>query len=394
MKRSERAAVEELAQLLDGELATEDASASVRRLSVLATTVSATETVPAPTAAFRAACRTELTDAIATVPTGPATRLRDAAWSRTAGLRHSARVAVASTVASGLLGSAGVAVAAQHALPGELLYGVKRGTESVRLALASGLVEEGGVHLALAEERLEELRTAAPRLDTDAAIDLLDRMDAASVAGAGALLQAVTDGGDRALLQTLTAWSERQRTGLAAVYDDLPAQARPFADGSFEVLRRIEVQIEVLLAPCAACGGDQAAAVRRTTPVPDRPLLARPGEGPTRPSSPPCDCVGPGRPAPPTTRDPGVTAPTTSPAPEPRPEPSEPPAPAPAPEDEHDLVPPLPEPLDPVGDAVDDAVGDVVDTVGDLPLPSTSPAPAPSAGDVDDVGVLLDPLAP
>jgi hypothetical protein len=47
-----------------------------------------------------------------------------------------ARVAVASTMAASMVGATGVAVAAQEALPGDALYGVKKATESLRLSLA------------------------------------------------------------------------------------------------------------------------------------------------------------------------------------------------------------------------------------------------------------------
>ncbi len=307
MKAAERDAIEELARLLDGELSADEASAPIRELATLAATVTEVETVARPTPAFRAALRNELVADIGTAPAGPVERVRDAVWDRTARWRNSAKVAMASAVASTLLGTAGVAAAAQQALPGELLYGVKRATESVRLALADGLTEEGRVHLALAEERLEEIRTGVGGLSADEIVDGLDAMDTSSVAGADALLQAVRDGGPRSTLDALLAFTDRQRTGLAAVYDDLPAGARTFADRSFEVLRRIEVQTAVVLDPCAAC---EEAAGTATAPAGDTPSgsVAQPGEGPAAPERPACDCVGSD--GPPPARDPGVvTAP-------------------------------------------------------------------------------------
>lgn len=369
MKGTERDAIEELAQLLDGELTVDEATAPVRELATLATTVTAVEEVPRPTPAFRAALRNELTATLAATPVGPVDRVKDAVWDRTARWRNSVRVAAASAVASTVLGSAGVAVAAQQALPGDLLYGVKQGIESLRVGLASGLIEQGRVHLSLAEERLDEIADGVTRLEPDQVIDTLEEMDDASVAGADALLQAVTDGADRELLTELSRWSDRQRTGLAAVYDELPAAARPFADTSFEVLRRIEVQAALVADPCAAC---QEAATGGSPSAPDG-FVSRPGEGPAASDGSTCDCVAPV--VPPPARDPGVRSPapveedTTAPVEEPETEPQ------PDPEDDRVVVPPLPGPLDPIGQEVDDAIEDLLD-------PPTVPT---EPGDVDDI---------
>jgi hypothetical protein len=57
-------------------------------------------------------------------------------------------------VAAGALG--GVAVASSDALPGDSLYGIKRGIEDVKLGLADGNDERGRVHLDHASTRLGE----------------------------------------------------------------------------------------------------------------------------------------------------------------------------------------------------------------------------------------------
>ncbi|MFD7701923.1 DUF5667 domain-containing protein [Streptomyces caelestis] len=64
-------------------------------------------------------------------------------------------------VAAGALG--GVAVASSDALPGDSLYGIKRGIEDVKLGLADGNDERGRVYLDHASTRLGEARRLMER---------------------------------------------------------------------------------------------------------------------------------------------------------------------------------------------------------------------------------------
>ncbi|MBW3620132.1 MAG: hypothetical protein KY461_07805 [Actinobacteria bacterium] len=381
MKRTERDAIEELAQLLDGRLSPDEAGAPIRRLGALVATIGTTEVVERPTPAARAALRNQLVADIEAGQVSSLDRVRDAVWDRTARVRNSARVGLASAVAAGMLGSAGVAAAAQHALPGDALYGIKRATESVRLSLASGLPEQAQVHVALAEERLDELQDGSARLSPDESVDTLARMDAASLAASGALIQAVTEGADTALLADLLVFTERQRAGLIDVYDDLPAGVRPFAEESLEVLRRIDVEVASTIGPCAVC--EQIASGSSIGSV-------TPGDGV---GADRCDCLAPTPPPPP--REPGVSVPSSPPtAPAEEPVGEEPREPTPT-REPVDVVPSLPGPLDGVGDAVDDVLEDLVqgtvETTTSLPLPEVEPTEVES---LDDLGGLLEPTQP
>jgi hypothetical protein len=384
-RSDERAAIEQLAQLLDGELTAEEANAPVRALAALATDVRESETVPAPTPAFRAALRNRLVADIEHHEVGAVQRLRDAAWQRTARWRHSAKVGVATAVAGSLLGGAGIAAAAQQALPGDALYGIKRATESFRLALAGSLEEQGRVHLGRAVERLEELRDGVGRLSGDQVVDTLEAMDEASATGADALIDAAGRGGDAALLDELRAFTSRQRTGLVSIYSDLPIQTRPFADTSLELLRRIDVRVVEALAACdcaAAAGGGDVAAVA-------------PPAGAGTHTGADCDCVA--TPAPPPARDPGVVVP-------------EDPVTDGAGDDDDGSEPgvsgttddglgistdglELDEPFDDADD-VDDAVQDAVEDVGDVAedLADAVTSPSPSDASLPTVDELLDPV--
>ena len=107
---------------------------------------------PAPRAAFTATARRRL---LSRLPAAPPSRL-----AIPGAVRRFAFAAV-SVVLAFTLGTAGVAYAAQEALPGEALYAVKRGLESARWALT--VEPEAQVELlsALAAERVLEVEALA-----------------------------------------------------------------------------------------------------------------------------------------------------------------------------------------------------------------------------------------
>lgn len=92
-----------------------------------------------------------------------------------------ALVAAVLVLASG----AGTVWAAQSALPGDVLYPVKRASESVRLALARDPGAKARLHLELADRRLEELRALLERRRAGEAVDIGAAMRAfeAEIAG-------------------------------------------------------------------------------------------------------------------------------------------------------------------------------------------------------------------
>lgn len=294
---TEREAIEQLAALLDGEPVAE-VPASLGALATLATSVRDHADVVAPTAEFRSALRQDIL-AAAAAPPGLLERTRLAWGARTARLRTSTRMAVAAMTASSMLGTAGVAVAAQDALPGELLYGLKNLTEDVRLALAEDGLAQARLHLAFAEERLDELEALTGQLDSDEVVALLAAMDFHSEAGAEALMAGVTAGQiDATELRDFTA---SQRSRLTRVLDRLPLLARPVAEDSLELLRRIEISasgvVPVVSTECdcddpatgavATDGGSTSTRTDGTGLLTD---IVPPGEGPAVPASD-CDCI-------------------------------------------------------------------------------------------------------
>jgi hypothetical protein len=345
-RRRER--VEELAQLLEGSLAPDDAAADLRGLASLAGTVTEQLAPPVLDDAARERMRTRIlaevhTDLHAEADTAPVRARRRGA------------LGLATGVASVVLGAAGVAVAAQGALPGDALYDVKQATESVRVAAAGDLTAQGRLELALAEERLAEVVAAVERGDVrdEILIDTLARMDVRSRDGAVTLVRIAEREADAALLDEVATFTERQASGLVAVFGDLPVTVRPHAEDSLALLRAIRIQ---LLEP--ALGGDGFTSAAQVTAIEQRlrstTLPPGPAEGEAQGED--------GTDTTDTRTRPADDASTT---PSPSGEDTGPDVGAvQTPRESRDPVPRLPSPLDDVEDAVDDTVDGVLDGTG------------------------------
>ncbi|MCK9903948.1 DUF5667 domain-containing protein [Frankia sp. Cpl3] len=138
----------------------------------LARTVAALRAVPAPamSPAARAQTRALLLGPQAATPpalglgvpparTGSSPAPRRVTRPDGSGARQalrSARPALIGALAASVT-AVGVAVSAAHALPGELLYGVKRQVEQIQVSLAANRVDRAKVQLAVARTRMDEL---------------------------------------------------------------------------------------------------------------------------------------------------------------------------------------------------------------------------------------------
>jgi hypothetical protein len=268
--RTTRRRIEELDALLEGRLAPDDASAASRRLASVATSVLDHDPLPAVElgADRKAAIRHQLLADIAALPAPVAERAREALVPRMRRAATQARVAVASTMAASMVGTTGVAVAAQEALPGDALYGIKKATESLRLSLAGDHVAVGRLELRFAEERLEEVVAGShdQRVpSSEALIAALLEMDERSVSGAEHLIRAAERDGRPELLEEVAEFTDRQAAGIAGAYDDLPSDVKPHAEDSLSILRRI--RLELLIPAIERCDCVELASASSPLPV-------------------------------------------------------------------------------------------------------------------------------
>jgi hypothetical protein len=273
----------------------------------------------APDPAFRAATRDRLVAMAAVRSPEPApSRLRRALTAR-------APDAVArpwrTRLTAGLAGAAltvttlGALVAlATDATPGDVLYGVKRGTEQSRLALAGD--SRGLTLLEFAGTRLTELDALDGAGAPQVVVALLDTMDAQTAEGAALLAGQAVAGGDATPLTELSDWAADQAAGLTALRPQLPDGAADAARESADLLAGVTERATGLGAALACPGGPATAGTDVLGPVPAPCPAEEPGA--TAPADPAPPTSGPGSTQ--RTTDPGVAAsPTTAPAPAPAP---------------------------------------------------------------------------
>ncbi|MEX5717519.1 hypothetical protein [Geodermatophilus maliterrae] len=190
----------------------------------------ATDLDDEPAAGFRAATRARLVAMAAVRSPEPVPRrgLRALVSPHRPAGRWRARLIAAVTGAALAATALGALVAlSADAGPGDVLYGLKRGTEQTRLALAGD--ERGMTLLGFATTRLQELGElvdgATGRPPADLVRDTLATMDAQTVEGAALVLSSAVDADDAATLTVLSGWAQEQEQGLSELQLALPADA-------------------------------------------------------------------------------------------------------------------------------------------------------------------------
>jgi len=222
---------EEFARLLES-----GAGSTDRPLSSMLTVARGLQSLPtdgAPSEEFRVTLRKRLV-AVAAVQAqaepAPATS-RGRAWAGSwQGWQGQRKIAVVSGTLAALVAVAGVAVGASRSLPGDPLYGVKRGTEAAQLFVTNGDVDRGNRHLDYARTRLQEISdllkpgsalgggalgqplAAAPAAGSLAGrlTDALKDMDSDTLDGSRDLTEAFRDQHDRGALLTLRSFATQQ----------------------------------------------------------------------------------------------------------------------------------------------------------------------------------------
>lgn len=154
-----------------------------------------------------------------------------------------------------LLGAtATMAVAAQTSLPGESLYGVKRGIESAQVRLAGDDAARGRTLLSHAETRLTELEELASGDGgtEKLAPDTLDAFTKQSSEGVHSLLAAYERGGAEQDVQRARDFTADSMERLAALENDLPSDARDELLAAGRTLTDLDTEISIA---CRACVG-------------------------------------------------------------------------------------------------------------------------------------------
>ena len=254
-----------------------------------------------PDPAFRAATRARLVAMAAVRSPAPepvtgfkrllAARAEDAAPARwrtrlTAGLAGAALTVTA---------AASLVALASGARPGDVLYGLKRGTEQTQLALAGD--SRGQTLLDFASTRLDELETlvddpgALPAADAAAGdgltvlaagadpelvISTLETMDDQTTEGTAWLTDRAVTTAEQGPLDDVTTWVTAQTDGLAAIAPELPDAAGAAVSHSLALLDQVSARAEGLQVALTCPSGPAVGSADALGPTPAACVPAAP----------------------------------------------------------------------------------------------------------------------
>jgi len=183
---------------------------------------------PAPRAAFTASARGRLLHRLPRESARPHAR-----QGPSFGAVRRLAFAVASVLLVVALGTAGVAYAAQEAIPGDALYGIKRGVETARWSLTTDPQSQAALLSDLAAERMGEVQglaeagreaLLAPTLDDY--VRTLDQLQAVA--------EALPDDVQARVLAQATSRVQQHQQILERLLEQVPAQAQPAIQQAIE----------------------------------------------------------------------------------------------------------------------------------------------------------------
>jgi hypothetical protein len=155
-------------------------------------------------------------------------------------------------VAAGAFG--GVAAASTNALPGDTLYGLKRGMEDLKLDMASGDASRGKVYLDMASTRMQEARRLMDRgrggqLDDESVSEVrkaLSGMHQEASEGHRLLSEAYQQDGSLQPIELLNTFAESHRQSWSDLRGKLPVQLTDVSDQVSSVFEAIDQEVAPL----------------------------------------------------------------------------------------------------------------------------------------------------
>lgn len=221
------------------------------------------------------------------------------------------------------LGVVGLVAGSAQAIPGDVLYPVKRGVENVELAMQRTDEDRGAQRLEIAAERLREARAVLSDGSTKQRAqvnELLDDFSAQAEEGSASLFGAFGSEGSTATIDTVNDFAAASAVELSAMSAEVPADAASAFDSASAVVTDLAGQASRL---CGTCSEADVDALVRTVREVVQPGRDRSGDD-TEPAAATTEGSSstPRSPAPSgTTKSPAPVKAATQPAPTPKPSP-------------------------------------------------------------------------
>ncbi|MFT4299251.1 MAG: DUF5667 domain-containing protein [Aeromicrobium sp.] len=163
--------------------------------------------------------------------------------------RRVARISAAAVIA---VGGVGIVASSAQAVPGDLLYSVKRGVENIELALHRSDAARGEFQLAQARERLAEAEYLAAEGDFNRSADALADFRSQADAGASDLFAAYQNDSRSTSVESVNDFAAESASVLSGLVGRFPADGGTGpVELSIETIREIVTQAGQLCGECA-----------------------------------------------------------------------------------------------------------------------------------------------
>lgn len=164
------------------------------------------------------------------------------------------RLAAATAGVLATAGMVGIVASSAQAIPGEMLYPVKRGAESIELVIHRSDADRGSFQLSQATERLAEAQTLAaegdPRNDDLVVQTLSDFADTAS-SGSQSLFSDYTSGGDNASVDKVNSFATASSAMLSNLSGDISPNTSDAYKTAASTVTDLASQASILCNACA-----------------------------------------------------------------------------------------------------------------------------------------------
>lgn len=222
--------------------------------------------------------------------------------------RRYRRLASVTAVLVTSAGAAGVVASSASAVPGDMLYPVKRTVESVELQLHREDASRGAFQLARASERLEEARQlSADGGPAELIVETLDDFASEATDGSSKLFSAYGTTGDKQPIQQVNDFVAASSNNLTALSTGLPEEVAAALTAASEAVAALANEASTL---CTSCTPANVQAL--LTPVAERTPAAEAAPKSNDSTVPPPTTSAPSKP---TASTPPAARPTATPAP-------------------------------------------------------------------------------
>lgn len=176
------------------------------------------------------------------------------------------RLAAATAGVLATAGMVGIIASSAQAIPGEMLYPVKRGAESIELVIHRSDADRGSFQLSQATERLAEARKLAaegdPRNDDLVVQTLSDFADTAS-SGSQSLFSDYTSGGDNASVDKVNSFATASSAMLSTLSGDISPNTSDAYKTAASTVNDLASQASIL---CNACARAELTSLAQAVP--------------------------------------------------------------------------------------------------------------------------------